>query len=221
MKPMLGYLGLKFSEHVLRVAVLNDFVGYKAQRTGRLCACLVETDNRHACHICLAKLNALASRRQRYFSDKYVGVLQLILCIYVNIFRFVRQKEMMRVGEPGFFDGFIQLIFVIVATGMRDVNVHGPILSNNSDVSEENTLRNIQVCQIQTNAPKFGAFLPLLSKLAGDEGFEPPITGPEPVALPLGQSPIIPTHCSKFRLQFPAVLTTRAFAGSNRCLSVW
>ncbi len=30
----------------------------------------------------------------------------------------------------------------------------------------------------------------LLSHLAGDEGFEPPITGPEPVALPLGQSPI-------------------------------
>jgi hypothetical protein len=26
--------------------------------------------------------------------------------------------------------------------------------------------------------------------LAGDEGFEPPITGPEPVALPLGQSPM-------------------------------
>lgn len=26
--------------------------------------------------------------------------------------------------------------------------------------------------------------------LAGDEGFEPPITGPEPGALPLGQSPI-------------------------------
>ena len=26
--------------------------------------------------------------------------------------------------------------------------------------------------------------------MAGDEGFEPPITGPEPVALPLGQSPI-------------------------------
>lgn len=26
--------------------------------------------------------------------------------------------------------------------------------------------------------------------VAGDEGFEPPITGPEPVALPLGQSPI-------------------------------
>ena len=25
--------------------------------------------------------------------------------------------------------------------------------------------------------------------VAGDEGFEPPITGPEPVALPLGQSP--------------------------------
>ena len=29
----------------------------------------------------------------------------------------------------------------------------------------------------------------LLCYLAGDEGFEPPITGPEPVALPLGQSP--------------------------------
>ena len=27
--------------------------------------------------------------------------------------------------------------------------------------------------------------------LAGDEGFEPPITGPEPVALPLGQSPLM------------------------------
>ena len=26
--------------------------------------------------------------------------------------------------------------------------------------------------------------------MAGDEGFEPPITGPEPGALPLGQSPI-------------------------------
>ena len=26
--------------------------------------------------------------------------------------------------------------------------------------------------------------------VAGDEGFEPPITGPEPVALPLGQSPL-------------------------------
>ena len=25
--------------------------------------------------------------------------------------------------------------------------------------------------------------------MAGDEGFEPPITGPEPGALPLGQSP--------------------------------
>lgn len=27
--------------------------------------------------------------------------------------------------------------------------------------------------------------------LAGDEGFEPPIMGPEPTALPLGQSPIL------------------------------
>ena len=25
--------------------------------------------------------------------------------------------------------------------------------------------------------------------VAGEEGFEPPITGPEPVAVPLGQSP--------------------------------
>ncbi len=28
--------------------------------------------------------------------------------------------------------------------------------------------------------------------LAGNEGFEPPITGPEPVALPLGQFPAVP-----------------------------
>ncbi len=27
--------------------------------------------------------------------------------------------------------------------------------------------------------------------MAGDEGFEPPIMGPEPTALPLGQSPSI------------------------------
>ena len=46
-------------------------------------------------------------------------------------------------------------------------------------------------CQIKTNAPNFRGILPLLSKLAGDEGFEPPITGPEPVALPLGQSPML------------------------------
>jgi hypothetical protein len=26
--------------------------------------------------------------------------------------------------------------------------------------------------------------------MAGDEGFEPPISGPEPGALPLGQSPV-------------------------------
>jgi hypothetical protein len=26
--------------------------------------------------------------------------------------------------------------------------------------------------------------------MAGDEGFEPPILGPEPSALPLGQSPL-------------------------------
>jgi hypothetical protein len=27
--------------------------------------------------------------------------------------------------------------------------------------------------------------------MAGDEGFEPPMLGPEPSALPLGQSPIL------------------------------
>jgi hypothetical protein len=27
--------------------------------------------------------------------------------------------------------------------------------------------------------------------MAGDEGFEPPILGPEPSALPLGQSPLV------------------------------
>lgn len=33
--------------------------------------------------------------------------------------------------------------------------------------------------------------------MAGDEGFEPPIMGPEPTALPLGQSPmgfVLPMH---------------------------
>ena len=35
-----------------------------------------------------------------------------------------------------------------------------------------------------------GDKMDFFSSLAGDEGFEPPITGPEPVALPLGQSPV-------------------------------
>ena len=35
-----------------------------------------------------------------------------------------------------------------------------------------------------------GEDLDFLSEMAGDEGFEPPIMGPEPTALPLGQSPI-------------------------------
>jgi hypothetical protein len=30
----------------------------------------------------------------------------------------------------------------------------------------------------------------ILKYMAGDEGFEPPILGPEPSALPLGQSPL-------------------------------
>ena len=29
-----------------------------------------------------------------------------------------------------------------------------------------------------------------MGQLAGDEGFEPPFLGPEPSALPLGQSPV-------------------------------
>ena len=35
------------------------------------------------------------------------------------------------------------------------------------------------------------------TNLAGDEGFEPPITGPEPVALPLGQFPLLATFYLK------------------------
>ena len=31
--------------------------------------------------------------------------------------------------------------------------------------------------------------------MAGDEGFEPPISGPEPGALPLGQSPTSEYDC--------------------------
>ena len=33
--------------------------------------------------------------------------------------------------------------------------------------------------------------------LAGTEGFEPTITGPEPVALPLGYVPLKQENCSK------------------------
>jgi hypothetical protein len=45
--------------------------------------------------------------------------------------------------------------------------------------------------------------------MAGDEGFEPPILGPEPSALPLGQSPltgvIILTQYLKHQLKFAVV----------------
>lgn len=34
--------------------------------------------------------------------------------------------------------------------------------------------------------------------MAGDEGFEPPITGPEPGALPLGQSPMTTVFIKEF-----------------------
>ena len=44
---------------------------------------------------------------------------------------------------------------------------------------------NLQAQHTKRPETKPGSF-----SMAGDEGFEPPITGPEPVALPLGQSPI-------------------------------
>ena|GEM_PF-2239496 len=44
---------------------------------------------------------------------------------------------------------------------------------------ETNSFRNKVICR---NFEK---------PLAGDEGFEPPILGPEPSALPLGQSPML------------------------------
>ena len=46
-------------------------------------------------------------------------------------------------------------------------------------------------CSILTGVNEvFKAKKPLARLMAGDEGFEPPILGPEPSALPLGQSPI-------------------------------
>ena len=50
------------------------------------------------------------------------------------------------------------------------------------------SLREVIICQQKTSLKDSNSdFYP---NLAGDEGFEPPITGPEPVALPLGQSPL-------------------------------
>jgi hypothetical protein len=39
--------------------------------------------------------------------------------------------------------------------------------------------------------------------LAGDEGFEPPILGPEPSALPLGQSPLVSPDYNKIEPTVP------------------
>ena len=52
--------------------------------------------------------------------------------------------------------------------------------------------------------------------MAGCEGFEPPITGPEPVALPLGQSPIlsIPSTLSVGSRTAEIVTKERAIANS-------
>ena len=52
--------------------------------------------------------------------------------------------------------------------------------------------------------------------MAGDEGFEPPITGPEPVALPLGQSPRQLTLYSHRRInarKIPSPIRTRGVGG--------
>ena len=53
--------------------------------------------------------------------------------------------------------------------------------------------RNIKVTLLMGEEPSLLLELPALligeEPLAGEEGFEPPMTGPKPVALPLGHSP--------------------------------
>lgn len=58
--------------------------------------------------------------------------------------------------------------------------------------------------------PEKRAFYLCCSCLAGDEGFEPPITGPEPVALPLGQSPLL-VRPSKRAIQEVIILKKMPF----------
>ena len=52
--------------------------------------------------------------------------------------------------------------------------------------------------------------------MAGDEGFEPPITGPEPGALPLGQSP---TEAKRDKLNLNRLLISDRYHKilANRC----
>lgn len=64
--------------------------------------------------------------------------------------------------------------------------------------------------------------------MAGDEGFEPPITGPEPVALPLGQSPTYIVYCLYGHLIFNVLVplgTHDNFLGQktsdSRHLTAW
>lgn len=55
----------------------------------------------------------------------------------------------------------------------------------------ENIVSGTPDCSVLTGVNMiFKAKKSLSGLMAGDEGFEPPITGPEPVALPLGQSPM-------------------------------
>lgn len=126
---------LELTEQIMNIAVFNDFISYKAQRTGRFCACLVEANDRHTRHICLTKFNTLTGRWQRYFGDKYVGILQFVLCVYVDIFRLVRQEEVVGDRKPRLFDRLIQLVLVIVTAGVGNVNVHRLILSNKGEYS--------------------------------------------------------------------------------------
>ena len=67
-----------------------------------------------------------------------------------------------------------QLLFPDGFSVSRDKKVYTPTISDIYRVATKE--------KIPANAD--------ISIMAGDEGFEPPITGPEPVALPLGQSPV-------------------------------
>lgn len=156
----------KLSKQIRHIAIFNNLVRHKAQRARRLCACLVKTGNRHARCIRLTQFNALTGRREGCLGNQYVGLFQLILCIYVDILWFMRQKEVMRVRQLRFFYRFVQFVLVVVATGMRDVNIHDLILSNEVCCHA----RKSKGCQIKTNAPQFGASSYLLFDLAGHRG---------------------------------------------------
>ena len=67
------------------------------------------------------------------------------------------------------------------------------LISTYSDNHDFRLLKVFKIAETASKAKQRRIFREAMKFVAGDEGFEPPMPGPEPGALPLGQSPMCVT----------------------------